>query len=819
VIVDADPGASGWLDALMIDHQDVHSLQNTTPISVRTQDPQQYPWDDPVAEIIEDELPGGTPLLGSVDDFSTEPQLANEDIVTVDMLGNSFFDLYGGAPFDRYTDPMGEFHASHPSAQFNAQRAFQLTQAGRWYVDRVALGKWDSAVEWISMGAAVSAYAPGQYRPRFMIAYNHASTGATAAAFLAHPLSGVLLEPAFPEYYQRPAPGQQHECVSEVKLGPGTVPAHILFHELGHSYDFFLAPSIPKENVSPCVAGCDTTCDEDTSDEANPLTETIAQMFALWQLRAVFPDLPHGTCELFSSYLTAGGSLDQKHVHSPECMGMDDQINMFVRDDDPACSDSTLCDKPHDNETDPSLGDPNVCDSTSGYNTFSILQAWWNMLNGLYCEPTAPFTCNPAAPQWPPGCALPASPVACVTPAEASGLALVYALRTNPLSYEELFDAMARFVSCNYGGDAYEQFNQALCDHEIRPCDAVAPAMCETCGNGIREGGEECDGDDLSLPILGGVQTCVGLGYGGGTLACHDAASIMPCTYDTSACTPVGLDDTGSGTDSSGSSSESGSESGSDSGTSGPTGGGGDGAGGGSGCGCRSANETGGMAGFGLMMLLALRRVRRLRPVTWRSLALLAPLGLVGCADDCASDRTSSTATTTQATETAEASTTHGVTTGSTSAWPEAWFGDFHSDPGVPIGVPLRGCSGGWVENIRVGDGQLTVEGFTCRGDIVPGSGTTYETELTGDGLRVLPTEPSGEVVWIGGFSLATVVIRPGDACDELRAEFVGVSGPTFEARWLRGRLCLIDPYDETIANDTYLLDLCDGATTECSDP
>ena len=85
--------------------------------------------------------------------------------------------------------------------------------------------------------------------------------------------------------------------------------------------------------------------------------------------------------------------------------------------------------------------------------------------------------------------------------------------------------------------------------------------------------------------------------------------------------------------------------------------------------------------------------------------------------------------------------------------------------------------------------------------------------------MRVLPTEPSGEVVWLGGIPLDTVVVRPGDACDELRAEFVGAGGPTVEGRWLRGRLCLIDPYDETIANDTYLLDQCVGAMTECSEP
>ncbi len=47
------------------------------------------------------------------------------------------------------------------------------------------------------------------------------------------------------------------------------------------------------------------------------------------------------------------------------------------------------------------------------------------------------------------------------------------------------------------------------------------------CGNGVKSGSEQCDGSDL------GGQTCVGLGMGfnGGTLACRNS-----CTFDTSGC-------------------------------------------------------------------------------------------------------------------------------------------------------------------------------------------------------------------------------------------------------------------------------------------
>jgi hypothetical protein len=45
------------------------------------------------------------------------------------------------------------------------------------------------------------------------------------------------------------------------------------------------------------------------------------------------------------------------------------------------------------------------------------------------------------------------------------------------------------------------------------------------CGNNIKETGEQCDGTDL------GGQTCVSLGYAGGTLSCYSN-----CTFNTSGC-------------------------------------------------------------------------------------------------------------------------------------------------------------------------------------------------------------------------------------------------------------------------------------------
>ena len=48
-----------------------------------------------------------------------------------------------------------------------------------------------------------------------------------------------------------------------------------------------------------------------------------------------------------------------------------------------------------------------------------------------------------------------------------------------------------------------------------------------SCGDGVLQPGEECDGMNL------GGMTCQALGFGSGALACSS-----DCTFDTSGCTP-----------------------------------------------------------------------------------------------------------------------------------------------------------------------------------------------------------------------------------------------------------------------------------------
>jgi len=53
----------------------------------------------------------------------------------------------------------------------------------------------------------------------------------------------------------------------------------------------------------------------------------------------------------------------------------------------------------------------------------------------------------------------------------------------------------------------------------------TATVKVSVCGNGVKEGGEQCDNTDL------GGSDCISLGYNGGTLGCN-----TDCTFDTSSC-------------------------------------------------------------------------------------------------------------------------------------------------------------------------------------------------------------------------------------------------------------------------------------------
>lgn len=77
-------------------------------------------------------------------------------------------------------------------------------------------------------------------------------------------------------------------------------------------------------------------------------------------------------------------------------------------------------------------------------------------------------------------------------------------------------------------------FADGVLVHNKPSCAASGPAFpfCTNCGNGTRDGSEECDLSDL------GGATCVSQGFGSGTLACNGN-----CTFNTSACVAASCSD------------------------------------------------------------------------------------------------------------------------------------------------------------------------------------------------------------------------------------------------------------------------------------
>lgn len=372
----------------------------------------------------------------------------------------------------------------------------------------------------------------------------------------------------FPELLHIPPGATNPEALGHVVLPGNGIEPVTLAHEFGHVVDLFTGGGMTQHFAPDCGGSCTAECIEGSSDESPPLGESIAQMFALVLLRQGFEGVHFGYCPIIDLVSRNG----TKPWTPGACIPPGEDISLFQRVD--ACDKpGDYCDKPEalgfrpqccfDDEdlADCTLEIPDacpigamgpsggvgtgsaravptgLCDVSPGYRTNSLYQAFWQMLNGQRCDATAPFACE--VMEWAPG----------VAPIDAASSAFLYALRLNPLTYEQLFDAMATYVSCTYGEAAYDGFNAIACSHGIRDCAAPSPLSCEVCGNGVREGSETCDGTDWLVPRCDELPE-----YEGGLLTCDQPT----CTLDETQCTMPGLDTTaGTGTTPEGSSSTS----------------------------------------------------------------------------------------------------------------------------------------------------------------------------------------------------------------------------------------------------------------------
>jgi len=205
VTVSANP-VPATLPLLHFDTGLVEDLAATVPIDVRTQDPASDPFLEPYVELDVDALADGTPLLGSVDDFSSDTQLADSSVVMVDVQGGNEDNLLAAGTFSRFTSATDSFTASQPSDEFYAQRMYYLLRSAYAIVNRVAVGKWDSALQ-LHGPASTSGYAAGTFAPRLIALFNHQSINGAAAekAYgIKDPTDLAIFLLVFPELVQQP---------------------------------------------------------------------------------------------------------------------------------------------------------------------------------------------------------------------------------------------------------------------------------------------------------------------------------------------------------------------------------------------------------------------------------------------------------------------------------------------------------------------------------------------------------------------------------------------------------------------------------------
>jgi MYXO-CTERM domain-containing protein len=566
VIVDADPVLAGAvLPLLSYRELAVSELKDTQPIQVRSLDPSGEPGT--LTYDIEGTLTTDGLLLGSVHDASSEIQLASERVVVLDLHGELQKEIatYG----TRILDPSGVFDEDS-GTELVAQVAYHLFQGWYDFIDghltepETGAKRWDSTNILSSNGKYPSDTPPGTYAPRVLASADasrkdcpaHAVACATAIGYgLGSPQAT-----AFPELLHIPTGATNPESLGHVKLLGDDIEPVTFAHEFGHIIDLFTGGGMTLDFAPGCDGPCTAECVENTTDEVPPLTESIAQLFALVFLRQSFEGVDFEYCPIVS-LVAVGGS---KPWTPGSCIPPGEDISLFLRNDACAFGHDQYCDKPDhpgfdsrccfDDEdlTDCTLAasdecpigeeGPNggmgtgtarpiptgLCDKSPGYRTISLYQAFWQMLNGQRCEPTPPFACESV--EW----------ASDTTPLDATTAALLYAARVNALTYEQLFDAMGTYIACTYGDTAYGEFNAIACGHGIRDCDAPSPMTCESCGNGVREGGETCDGTDWLLPRCDVLPE-----YAGGTLTCDQST----CTLDESQCSMPGLDTTaGTGT-------------------------------------------------------------------------------------------------------------------------------------------------------------------------------------------------------------------------------------------------------------------------------
>lgn len=568
--VGANLSPDGEIEVLFVDDETVETIDNQAPISAVVEQAGSNPFDLTIQTETVDALRDDAALTGATDGM--ELRLAQPLTFVRDLSASTPASYNDDLPFSpSFTSPDDSFNATPPSVGFFGQDGYVKTLNLLHLTQARLNGGWDSLLR------EDSDFAPGTFAPRLLVTVGALPESCSGAAACA---SSLPINPPVPagaeDFLHVPFAGGAAEPLGRFALQ--TQPSNgQLAHEFGHIVDLFVGAGFPQAGVT-CTGqdGCMPSCVLGTAQEAPPLQETVANMYGIWALPGLFDTIAVDDCETLGA-LSLGSN---RNPHNDTCRPNGEAFSLLDL--------GSLSPGYEMNSQGQNLP-TGACGTSAGYRFDAVFQAWWELLTGQVCSPTPPFVCQSFAADLPVALVDDVPHGLGARSPQAAIDALLYALRINSQNYEMLADAMAAYYACNFGTAAHAAFCDIVEHHGIIVCDAAPTCQvcgngaleageqcddanlvntdaclntCESascgdgfvwqgveecddgndddtdectntcafpvsvCGDGVRTGSEECDGDDF------GGATCDSLGQGGfGTLACAN-----DCTIDTSRC-------------------------------------------------------------------------------------------------------------------------------------------------------------------------------------------------------------------------------------------------------------------------------------------
>jgi hypothetical protein len=232
--------------------------------------------------------------------------------------------------------------------------------------------------------------------------------------FNACTISGAAIQPAHP--------GIQTSCIYACVNRSG-----VLFHELGHYADHHATYGMMGTSV---VSG---TCIPDTTDEALPLRETLADMTTLYLTRKLYGALPYTFSTTTNPCSFASIGQGTSAIHDSACITSATQIGSFDEDR-------------------PGASNTQACGISAGYRMTSVNQAVWAYLNRRFCDTQSPFRCATVAGG----------------NADEFMNGMIYAMSlSNAQSYETFFENIETWIWVALGDEEAQRFHGLMANYGI----------------------------------------------------------------------------------------------------------------------------------------------------------------------------------------------------------------------------------------------------------------------------------------------------------------------------------------------------------------